>query len=93
MLKNVTCIYHQRNPSLGQSARKQLEIGQGNESYWTNDHFLHNIKDTMKIAALKHHSATHNIVLLLTRAAITVPFGEDSLDVKKMNMQPGSKQQ
>ena len=64
--------YHQRDPSLRQSAYKQLVGGEGNEGYWTNDHFLDNVKYAMKIAALKYPSATHNIVFILIRAAITV---------------------
>lgn len=52
--------YHQRDPSLKQSTWKQLVTGQGNEGYWTNDHFLENVKDAMKIAALKYPSTTYN---------------------------------
>lgn len=59
--------YQQRDPSLQQSARKQLVIRHGNEGYWTNEPFLKNVKDAMKIAALKYPSFTHNIVFDQTR--------------------------
>ena len=44
-------MYHQKDPSLRQSARIQLAIGQGNDSYWTKDHFLDDVKDALKIEA------------------------------------------
>ena len=39
--------YQQRDPSLQQSAWKQLVIGHGNEGYWRNEHFLKSVKDAM----------------------------------------------
>ena len=75
--------YHQRDPSLKQSTWKQLVTGQGNEGYWTNDHFLENVKDAMKIAALKYPSTTYNIVFILDQSSNYCGFSEDSLNAKK----------
>ena len=43
-----------------------------------SDHFLDNVKDAMKIVALKYLSATHNIVLVFDKSSNHCAFSEDS---------------
>ena len=83
--------YSKEDPSLKQTARQQIIIGHGNEGYWTNNHFLENVKDAMKIASLLYPPATHNVVFVFDQSSNHCAFSDDSLNAKKMNVGPGGK--
>ena len=72
--------YRINDPSLKQSARQHIVIGHANEGYWTNEHFLNNVKDAMKIASLLYPSSTHTVVFIFDQSSNHCAFSEDSLN-------------
>jgi hypothetical protein len=49
---------------LKQTTQQQIIIGHGHEGYWTNNHFLDDMKDAMKIVSLPYPPAIHNVVFV-----------------------------
>ena len=73
------------------TAQVLFEYCADKEGYWTSEKFMTNIVDAAKIASFKYPSEKHTSCLYLTRAVATA-FGEDTLNVNRMNVRPGGKQ-
>ena len=75
-------------------ARCLFECGEAKEGYWTCDKFIKQMKKAIKIAEFKYpKSDCWRHVWIFDHSSCHTAMAEDSLDVSKMNVNPGGKQQ
>ena len=74
-------------------ARSLLEYGEAREGYWTCDKFMQQMKKAIKIAEFKYpKSEGWKHVWIFDHSSCHAAMADDSLDVNKMNVNPGGKQ-
>ena len=74
-------------------ARSLLEYGEAREGYWTCDKFMQQMKKAIKIAEFKYpKSEGWKHVWIFDHSSCHATMADDSLDVNKMNVNPGGKQ-
>ena len=83
----------QTNPNIWMDARCYLEYGESKEGYWTSEKFMEQIKIATKLAEVKYpRDNGWKIVWIFHRSSCHAAMADDSLDVNKMNVNPGGKQ-
>ena len=83
----------QSDPSIQMEARSLFEYGEAKEGYWTCDKFIVQMKKAIKIAEFKYpKSDGWRHVWIFDHSSCHAAMAEDSLDVSKMNVNPGGKQ-
>ena len=74
-------------------AREFLEYGESKEGYWTSDKFMEKVRMAVKIAEVKYpQSKGCEHVWIFDHSSCHSAKADDSLDVSKMNVNPGGKQ-
>jgi len=74
-------------------ARCLFEYGEAKEGYWTYDKFTKQMKKAIKIAEFKYpKSDCWRHVWIFDHSSCHAAMAEDSLDISKMNVNPGGKQ-
>ena len=82
-----------RDSSIKMKARVLLEYGESKEGYWTCDKFVEQIKMAVKIAEVKYpKSEGWRHVWIFDHSSCHSAMADDSLEVSKMNVNPGGKQ-
>ena len=74
------------------TARVLFEYGAEKEGYWTSEKFMTNIVDAAKIASFKYPSEKHTVMFIFDQSSCHRVFGEDALNVNRMNVRPGGMQ-
>ena len=81
------------DPSIRLQAREFLEYGEAKEGYWTSDKFMAQIEKAIRITEVKYPKEEGwRHVWIFDHSSCHGAMAEDSLDVKKMNVNPGGKQ-
>ena len=81
------------NPRIWMHARVLLEYGESKEGYWTSDRFMGQIEKAVEIAEVKYPlSEGWKQVWIFDHSSCHGAMADDSLDVSKMNVNPGGKQ-
>ena len=81
------------DPNIRMHAREFLEYGESKEGYWTSDKFMSQMKMAVKIAEVKYPKEDGwRHVWIFDHSSCHGANAEDSLDVSKMNVNPGGKQ-
>ena len=81
------------HPNLWMHARLLLEYGESREGYWTSDKFIAQLEKAVEIAEVKYPIADgFRHVWIFDHSSCHGAMAEDSLDVSKMNVNPGGKQ-
>ena len=81
------------DPSIRLQAREFLEYGEAKEGYWTSDKFMARIEKAIRITEVKYPKEEGwRHVWIFDHSSCHGAMAEDSLDVKKMNVNPGGKQ-
>ena len=74
-------------------ARCLFEYGEAREGYWTCDNFMEQMKRAIKIAEFKYpKSDGWKHVWIFDQSGCHAAMADDSLNVSKMNVNPGGKQ-
>ena len=80
------------NPRIWMHARVLLEYGESKEGYWTSDRFMGQIEKAVEIAEVKYPlSEGWKQVWISNHSSCHAAMADDSLDVSKMNVDPGGK--
>lgn len=83
----------QTNPDIWMHARVLLEYGEAKEGYWVADKFMEQVEKCVEIAEVKYPlSKGWRHVWIFDHSSCHGAMAEDSLDVNKMNVNPGGKQ-
>ena len=77
---------HRSDASVPQCAREIFKFGASNEGYWNNEHFLKQMEKAIAIADIKYPRSVYNVVWLYEQSSGHCAFKEDSLNVKRMNV-------
>lgn len=81
------------DPNIRLQARQFLEYGESREGYWTSEKFMQQIEVAVKIAEMKYpKSQGWRHVWVFDHSSCHAAMADDSLDVSKMNVNPGGKQ-
>ena len=81
------------NPKIWKHARVLLEYGEMKEGYWTSDRFMEQLEKAVEIAEAKYPVTDGwRHVWIFDHSSCHGAMAEDSLDVNKMNVNPGGKQ-
>jgi len=84
---------HRIDQSIQMEARCLFEYGEAREGYWTSDKFIEQMKSAIKIAEVKYpKSEGWKHVWIFDHSSCHAAMADDSLDVNKMNVNPGGKQ-
>ena len=84
----------EKDPTIRIHARHLLEYGESKEEYWTSEKFLVQLKEAVKIAEAKYPKEDDwRIVWIFDHSSCHSAMPDDALDVSKMNVNPGDKQQ
>ena len=78
--------------SISRAAREILRFGAANEGYWNSERFLKQTERAIAIAKVKFPPSTHDCVWLFDQSSGHCAFKEDSLNAKRMNVNPGGAQ-
>ena len=79
--------------SVRMEARCLFEYGEDKEGYWTSDKFIQQMKVAIKIAEIKYPKVEGwKHVWIFDYSSCHAAMADDSLDVSKMNVNPGGKQ-
>ena len=79
--------------SIKMKAKFLLEYGKSKEGYWTCNKFMEQIKMAVKIVEVKYpKSEGWRHMWVFDHSSCHSAMANDSLDVSKMNVKPGSKQ-
>ena len=80
-------------PNVRMYARELFEYGEAKEGYWTSDKFMEQLKKAVVIAEVKYPKEDGwKHVWVFDHSSCHAAMAEDSLDVNKMNVNPGGKQ-
>ena len=75
------------------SAQVQLEYGESGEGYWTNERFMKQMDEAVKLAEKKYpKNEGYRHVWIFDQSSCHAAKADDALDVSKMNVKPGGKQ-
>lgn len=86
-------VAKQTDPNIWMQARAFLEYGESKEGYWTSEKFMEQIVMAVKIAEYKYpQDDGWKIVWIFDHSSCHSAMADDSLDVNKMNVNPGGKQ-
>ena len=80
----------EKDPTIRKHAHHLLEYGESKEGYWTSEKFLVQLKEAVKIAEAKEDG--WRIVWIFDHSCCHSAMPDDTLDVSKMNVNPGGKQ-
>lgn len=80
------------DPSIQMCAREIIKFVAGSEGYWNNSRFLKQIEDAVKFAECKYPSTNFTEVCLFDQSSGYTAFGEDALNVSKINVGSGGAQ-
>ena len=81
------------DPTIWMHARVLLEYGESKDGYWTSDRFMEQLKKAVQIAEVKYPIADGwKHVWIFDHSSCHGAMADDSLDVNKMNVNPGGKQ-
>ena len=81
------------DPSERLQARQFLEYGEAKEGYWTSDKFMAQIEKAIRIAEVKYPKEEGwRHVWIFDHSSCHGAMAKDSLDVKKIKVNPGGKQ-
>ena len=81
------------DPTIQMEARCLFEYGEAKEGYWTCDKFIQQMTMAIKIAEFKYpKSQGWKHVWIFDHSSCHAAMADDSLDVNKMNVNPGGKQ-
>lgn len=79
--------------TLRATAREQIEYGENAEGYWTNERFMAQMEEAVKLAETKYPMAKgYRLVWIFDQSSCHAAKAENALDVSKMNVKPGGKQ-
>ena len=82
----------QSNPSISKCAREIIKFGAASEGYWNSERFLRQMERAIAIAREKYPRNTFNTVWLFDQSSGHCAYKEDSLNVRRMNVNPGGAQ-
>ena len=83
----------QTDPDIWIDARTFLEYGENREGYWNSERFMDQIKMAVRIAEIKYPKSDNwRQVWIFDHSSCHSAMPDDALDVRKMNVNPGSKQ-
>lgn len=80
------------NPNIQKSARVLLEYGEAREGYWTSQRFMHQMEIAVAIAELNTQEKKATMCIVFYQSLCHKAYGEDALNVDKMNVRPGGGQ-
>lgn len=81
------------DPTIKRYGRAYLEYGEAKEGYWTSDRFMEHVKSAVKIAEFKYPKEEGwEHVWIFDHSSYHGVMADDSLDVSKMNVNPGGQQ-
>ena len=79
-------------PSIRKCAWEILKFGANNDGYWNNEKFLKQVERAEKIAKIKYPGDSHSLIWIFDQSSGHRAFKEDSLNVNRMNVNPGGAQ-
>ena len=62
------------------------------QGYWNSEKFMRQVGQAATIAEIKYPKETHNIVFLFDESSGHTAYDDDSLQVSRMNVNPGGSQ-
>ena len=81
-------------PHIRKNAREFLEYGESREGYWTRDRFIAQMHRAIEIAEIKYPKENGwRHVWVFDHSSCHAAMADYALDVSKMNVKPGGKQQ
>ena len=83
---------HRSDASIPQCAREIFKFGVANDGYWNSERFLKQMEKAITIANVKYPPSLFNKVWLFDQSSGHCAFKEDSLNVRRMNVNPGGAQ-
>ena len=78
--------------NLWKEARYILKYGTDNQGYWNSEKFMNQVKQAVTIAEIKYPRQTNTIVFLFDQSSGHTAYDSDSLQVARMNVNPGGGQ-
>lgn len=79
-------------PSIRKCAREIIKFGANNDGYWNNEKFLKQVQRAEGIARIKYPPDSHSLIWIFDQSSGHRAFKEDSLNVNRMNVNPGGAQ-
>ena len=73
-------------------AREKIEYGENRDGYWTGEKFLNQVVRASDIAKIKYPPETHTVVFVFDQSSNHTAMADDSLNAKKLNLNPGGAQ-
>ena len=78
------------DPSLTMAAQTLLEYRESRDGYWTGPKFMKQIESAVRIAEVKYPKAQgYHLFWVFDQSGCYMAFGEDSLNVNRMNAKEG----
>lgn len=82
----------EQDPSIQQSARVLLEIGQNREGYWNNERLIEQMKVAINVAEVKYPPRIFKHVWVFDHSCGHTAFAPDALVASRLNKRPGGGQ-
>ena len=81
------------NPNLQQQALTSIEYGESREGYWTSEKFMKQMEKAVQIAEVKYPKCDNwRHIWVFDSSSCHTAKAPDSLEVSRMNVNPGGKQ-
>ena len=79
-------------PSIRKCAQEVIKFEANCEGYWNNERFLNQVTIAAAISKIKFHSDSHSLVWIFDQSSGHRAFKDDSLNINRMNVNPGGVQ-